>query len=69
MNQINGNHLQTVPDAVHQKKYVHGSYFVMVEYHLILSISFRVTSLALGQSYDCPSTSEATLEDRGKLIS
>ena len=28
-----------------------------------LPISFRVTSLALGQSYDCPSASEATLKD------
>ena len=27
-------------------------------------ISCRVTSLALGQSYDCPSASEVTLKDR-----
>ena len=27
---------------------------------------FRVTSLALGQSYDCPSASEVTLKDMGK---
>ena len=27
--------------------------FVMVKYQLILPISFRVASLALGQSYDC----------------
>ena len=32
-------------------------------------ISFRVASLALGQSYDCPSASEATLKDIGKNIS
>ena len=32
----------------------------------ILHISFRVTSLALGQSYDCPSANEATLKDMGK---
>ena len=30
-------------------------------------ISFRVTSLALGQSYDCPSASEVTLKDAGKI--
>ena len=30
-----------------------------------LSISFRVASLALGQSYDCPSASEATPKDMG----
>ena len=30
-----------------------------------LSIFFRVSSLALGQSYDCPSASEATLKDMG----
>ena len=28
-----------------------------------LSIFFRVASLALGQSYDCPSASEATLKN------
>ena len=27
----------------------------------------RVTSLALGQSYDCPSASEAILKDMGKV--
>ena len=32
-----------------------------------LPISFRVTSLPLGQSYDCPSVSEVTLEDMGKI--
>ena len=31
-----------------------------------LPISFRLSSLALGQSYDCPSASEATLKDMGK---
>ena len=29
----------------------------------------RVTSLALGQSYDCPSASEVTLENMGKTTS
>ena len=31
-------------------------------------ISFRVASLALGQSYDCPSASEVILKDMGKII-
>ena len=35
--------------------------------HMVqLSISFRVTSLALGQSYDCPSASEVMLKDLDK---
>ena len=33
-----------------------------------LPISFGVASLALGQSYDCPSASEKTLKDMGKEI-
>ena len=37
--------------------------------HIIhLTIFFRVTSLPLGQSYDCPSASDVTLNDIGKLI-
>ena len=32
-----------------------------------LPISFRVAALALGQSYDCPSASEATLKDMGQI--
>ena len=32
-----------------------------------LPISFRVTSLTLGQSYDCPSASEVTLKGVGEL--
>ena len=35
---------------------------------LVLSISFEVASLALGQSYDCPSASEATMKDMSKQI-
>ena len=31
-----------------------------------LPLSFRVVSLALGQSYDCPSASEAALKNMGK---
>ena len=34
----------------------------------VLPISFRVTSLALGQSYDCPSAIEATLKDMGRVM-
>ena len=30
-------------------------------------LSFRVASLALGQFYDCPSVTEATLKDMGKI--
>ena len=33
-----------------------------------LSLSSRYTSLALGQSYDCPSASEVILKDMGKHI-
>ena len=32
-----------------------------------LPIFFRVTSLALGQSHDCPSAGEVTLKDMGKI--
>ena len=32
-----------------------------------LPVSFRVTSMALGQSYDCPSASEVTLSDMDKI--
>ena len=40
--------------------------FIMGCLQFILPIFFRVTSLALGQSYDCPSASEATLKNNGK---
>ena len=40
---------------------------VVIYNRLILPISFKVTTLALGQSYDCPSASEATLKDMGNL--
>ena len=36
-------------------------------YMIYLPISFSVTSLTLGQSYDCPSASEVTLKDVGKI--
>ena len=34
---------------------------------MYLLIYFRVTSLAQGQSYDCPCASEATLKEKGKI--
>ena len=52
--------------TVYPKRYVHRSVllrFVVVWYSLILPKSSRVTSLALGQSYDCPSACEATLKN------
>ena len=36
-------------------------------YMIKLHIFFRVASLALGQSYDCPSASEVTLKDVVKI--
>ena len=54
----------------HHKYYgSHFVVFVVALYQLIFSISFRVASLALGQSYDYPSASEATLIHTGKQIS
>ena len=34
---------------------------------MYLSISFKVASLALGQSYDCPSANEVTMKDTGNI--
>ena len=48
---------------------MHGLCFIVYGCGLImvgLPVSFRVASLPLGQSYDCPSASEATLKDKGK---
>ena len=45
-----------------QELSIHFTFFVVSSW-LIFSISFRVASLALGQSYDCPSASEATLKN------
>ena len=42
------------------------SCFVVVWFRPILPISFRVTSLTLGQSQDCPSASEAILKRNGQ---
>ena len=41
--------------------------YTMKYTHRAFSISFRLTSLALGQ-YDCPSASEATLKNMGNQI-
>ena len=37
------------------------------DFQSISPISFRVASLALGQSYDCPSAIAVTLNDMSKL--
>ena len=55
------------------KEYVHGLCYaslcsVVDLYQSILLISFRVASVALGQSYDCPIATEATLKNMGKCI-
>ena len=42
--------------------------FFVVWCQPISTILFRVVSLTLGQSYDCPSASETTLKDMGKYI-
>ena len=42
--------------------------FATIWYQSVLPISFKVTSLALGQSYDCPSASEVTLKNMDKLV-
>ena len=54
--------------TIHPEKYSNGFpllYFAVVKFQLILSISFRVTSAALGQSYGYPSTSNTTLKNTG----
>ena len=54
---------------VYPKKYAHGFCFVVLccGYTLIdFAISTRLTSLALGQSNDCPSASKATLMNMDK---
>ena len=49
--------------------FVFVSYVINSRWNLVIyePTSFRVTSLALGQSYDCPSASEVTLEVMDKL--
>ena len=56
---------------VHIMNYMHGLHIVVFcggSILIFVPISFRVASLALGQSYDCPSASEATLKNMGKWI-
>ena len=57
-----------------QKVRLYPTDYVLCVYHSLLSglydattISFRVASQALGQSYDCPSASEVTMKDMGKI--
>ena len=52
--------------TVHPKYYMYGLCFVVFCCGKILPIFFKVTSLALGQSYDCPRASEATLKNMSK---
>ena len=64
----NGNSVKYIPWSMlivwfsFPSVYIIGSWWIHVDY---LPTSFRVGSLALGQSYDCPSASEATLKDMG----
>ena len=61
-----------VKDTVQSSNYAHPWPFAMSWCGMVLvdlTISFRVTTLALGQSYDCPSASEATLKKRCESIS
>ena len=44
-------------------------YQLLVVYVIDLPIFFRVTSLVLGQSYDCPNTNEVTLKDMVRFVS
>ena len=57
--------------TVYPKKYAHGFCFAVLccGYTLTdFSISIRLTSLALGQSNDCPSASKATLMNMDKYF-
>ena len=57
--------------TVYPKKYAHGFGFAVLCCGFILTdfpISIRLTSLALGQSNDCPSASKATLMNMDKYF-
>ena len=57
--------------TVYPKKYAHGFCFAVLCCGYTLTdfpISIRLTSLALWQSYDCPSASKATLMDMDKYF-
>ena len=50
--------------------FLFGLYYQFLWIHVThLPISFRIASLALGQSCDCPSACEVTLKDIGKQVS
>ena len=58
-------------DTVYPKKYAHGFCFAVLCCGYTLTdfpISIRLTSLALWQSYDCPSASTATLMNIDKYF-
>ena len=61
------NYSTSFPFTVHPGYYTFGSCFIVLSFGFkvinFMHRSFRVTSLALGQSHDCPSASEATLKD------
>ena len=59
---IRAQSLWNIESTVHLENYAWCSDFVAIWYWLLLPIPFRVTSLALGQSYDSPSASEVTLK-------
>ena len=65
------SHLSNIRPTVYPKKYAHGFCFAVLccGYTLtVLPISIRLTSLALGQSNDCPSASKATLMNMDKYF-
>ena len=70
--EINSNdHILDVHTTVYPKKYAHGfcSVVLCCGYTLTdVSISIRLTSLALWQSNDCPSASKATLINMDKYL-
>ena len=58
-------------NTVYPKKYAHGFCFAVLCCGYTLTdfpISIRLTSLALWQSYDCPSASKATLMNMDKYF-
>ena len=62
---------ETLKYTVYHKKYAHGFCFAVLCCGYTLTdfpISIRLTSLALGQSNDCPSASKATLMNMDKYL-
>ena len=65
------NHSANLENTVYPKKYAHGFCFAVLCCGYTLTdfpISFRLTSLALWQSNDCPSASKATLMNMDKYF-